>query len=591
MRMQKELQPIYIAALLFSGVVALYYPSLLEIFFKPVVFNIDDSNLMDFILNYELKVNEIFTARGSGKYFRPVLELSNLIDQRIWGADPFGFRMSNLLLHSANVILVYLTIRLILKSYNRSEGISILSAVIFAVHPMAVESVAWISGRTDPLATMWGLSALWLYLSARMGDRWYLLPLSLFCIFASAMSKEVGFAVPAIIASWEIVYSRLFWQDRNGKHIFLFIISIAVIPAYFLFRSSFFNAGDMGARLIKSGALSDIPLSISSILASFGFYMKKFIYPFPLEFVIETINVPIYALLGFIVILFLCISFFSDSLKRYGFFLLWAVVGTAPAAMISFTDVAWTKWAERYLYFSLVPLSVMTSMAYFEFTDKLSYEKKRTASIVGTCLLFSLALATSHRSRLWNDNLRFWEDAYSKNPNSINVAVPYANLLVQKEKIDEAGKVLEHAMGLKGPKHQVLYNLGHISRNREDFEKAEGYYKKTLVEARADSRFVLEGARFKSRILLSIGELKIAASGRIINDDEQKKSLYIDGVNYIEQAYKENSSDTFLLYRIAKEYLSIGEREKAVIYFKQYMKVSGDNIYRQAADKLIKKLE
>ena len=166
--------------------------------------------------------------------------------------------------------------------------------------------------------------------------------------------------------------------------------------------------------------------------------------------------------------------------------------------MISFTDVAWTKWAERYLYFSLVPLSVMTSMAYFELTDKLGYEKNGTASIVGICVLLSLALATYHRSRLWNDNLSFWSDAYSKNPNSINVAVSYANLLGPKKKIDEAGKVLEHAMGLKGPKHQVLYSLGHISRNREDFEKAEGYYKKTLVEARADSRFVLEGRDSKA---------------------------------------------------------------------------------------------
>lgn len=584
------IRPVYIVMLLFSAIVALYYPSIIDIFSHPSIFNIDDANLMDLILNHELQIKEVFSPKGTGKYFRPFHELSYLIDQRLWGADAFGFRMTNLLIHAFNVVLVYLTVRLILQNNERSEEISVLSAIIFGVHPIAVESVAWICGRTDPLATMWGLSSLWLYFSARIYGRWYLLPVSLFCAFASALSKEVGFAIPIIIAVWEIGYSRMYWNETQGRQKIIFILSIAVVPAYVLLRSIFFDAKDMSLRLIKSGISSDITSSSLAFLASFGFYIKKFLYPFPLELVIESINIPIYALIGFVVIIFFVISILINSLRKFSFFLLWALLGIGPPALISFTDIAWTRWAERYLYFSLVPLSVMTSMAYFEFSGKLSCEKKRIVTVVGICILLSLALATYHRSRLWNDNLRFWEDAYSKSLDSINVAVSYANLLIQKEKIDEAGKVLDRAMSLKGPKHQVLYSLGHISRNREDFEKAEVYYKKTLDEASADSRFALEGARFKSRILLSIGELKIAASGRV-NDDEKRKNLYLDGVNYFEQAYKENRSDTFLLYRIAKEYLSIGEKEKAVIYFKQYMQVSGDNIYRQAAEKLVSKLE
>lgn len=589
MKILKEISPVYIVMLLFSGVALLYYPSLIDIFFHPSVFSIDDANLMNHILNYQLQMDEVFSPRGSGKYFRPFHELSYLIDQRLWGANVFGFRMTNLLIHLFNVVLVYLTVRLILNNNDRSEDVSALSAIIFGVHPIAVESVAWICGRTDSLATMWGLLSLLLYFSARIDNRWYLLPFSLFCAFASALSKEVGFAIPVIIVLWEIGYSRLFWPDRQRIKVVPLILAVAVIPIYLLLRSSFFTTSDVSLRFIKSGISYDFISSLLSFLASYGFYIKKFIYPFPLELVIEGININGYAFLGLIISISFLISLLIDGLRRYSFFLLWALLGIGPAALVSFTDIAWTKWAERYLYFSLVPLSVITAMVYFELTGNFSHEKKRIASIVGICVLLSLALVTFNRSRLWNDNLKFWEDAYSKNPNSINVAVPYANLLIQKNKIDEAGTVLDHAMTLKGPKHQVLFSLAHISRNREDFEKAEGYYKKTLDEARADSRFVLEGAGFKSRILLSIGELKIAASGRI-EDDEQRKNLYLDGVNYFEQAYKENP-DAFLLYRIAKEYMSMGEKEKAIAYFKQYRDVSGDSIYRQSAEKLIRKLE
>jgi len=280
------------------------------------------------------------------RYFRPFLELTLLIDQRIWGADAFGFRLTNLFIHAFNTILVYLTVRLILKNNDRSEEISALSAIIFGIHPIAVESVVWISGRTDPLATMWGLLALWLYLlyattdvfshphpnplpegegecllfpplqgEGQGGDgqtplfmtghhvglynRWYLLPVSLFCILASALSKEVGYAIPIIIAVWEIGYSRMYWNAMQGRQKIIFILSIAVIPAYILLRNIFFDAKDMSLRLIKSGISSDITSSSLAFLASFGFYIKKFLYPFPLELVIESINIPIYTILGY----------------------------------------------------------------------------------------------------------------------------------------------------------------------------------------------------------------------------------------------------------------------------------------------------
>jgi hypothetical protein len=595
----------YIPLLLFAGAIALYFPSLLELFLKPSVFNIDDARLMDFLLNHEIRPGEVFAAFGSGKYYRPFLELSFLIDQRVWGAEVFGFRYTNLFIHAVNTVLVYLTVGLILRGItSRSIGIAALSSIIFGIHPIAVEPVAWVSGRTDALAAFWGLLSIWLYLSGRDG-KWYLFPLSMFCAIGAALSKEVGLSVPLIIASWEMFYSRFYVhanQSIKKRQKTIFIVVLAVIPVYFLLRIGFFPKGDMSAAFLSKGFFSSgVDSSALAFISSFGFYIKKFFYPFPLNFVIEEIDTNVYALLGLFFGLFFIISHFIGRTKKYSFFLFWAMICLSPAALISFTDIAWTKWAERYLYFPLVPLSVITAMVYFELIESLFHKRKgsgkghlgtaeRVVAAAGICILAVFAFATYQRSRLWNDNLAFWADAYRKSPDSISVSSAYAGVLRDKGLIYESEWVLMHALPLTGPKHQIYYTLGNIYWMEGNKVKAEESFILALNEARADQRFALEGPAFKSKILLSLSDLYMAEA-KAARDKTDRKERHEKGVAYMNQAYEENPSDTFLLYRIAKEYLVLGDHKKAVDYFKRYINVSSDDAYRQAAIKLIKKMD
>lgn len=580
----------YISSLIFACVAALYYPSLLEIFLKPSVFIVDDSRLMNFLLNHALQVTEIFSTFNSGKYFRPFLTLSFFLDQRIWDADVFGFRLTNLLIHAFNALLVFLIVTLMLKHNNRSSEIAALSGIIFGVHPLAVESVVWISGRTDSLATFWGLLALWSYFVARIQGRWYLFFLSFLFALGSAMSKEVGFAVPVIIASWEIWYSKLYGYGEQQKWKTIFVVSaVAAISAYLLLRRHFFSVRDMSLDFIASGIAGGGGSAGAAFLASFGFYMKKFFYPFPLNFVIEHVNVRLYAILGSFTGLIVIASHTRDGAKKYSFFMMWAMLGIAPAAVISFTDIAWTRWAERYTYFSLVPLSVAAAMAAFELSDRLRPVMRRVAAAAGIGVLCVFLVATYARSREWNDSLRFWSNAYRNNSRSIIVTSTYAGVLFQEGHYRESESVLKDALGLTGPKHSIYYGLGDIYRIKGDLEKAEENYSAALREARADTRFALEGPGFKSRILLSLADTNIRKAGKT-PDRALKKLHYNKGLDLMEQAYRENPSDIFILYNIAKQYLALNDRKSAASYFKRYIDVSGDNEYRRAAMKLVEKL-
>ncbi|MCK4816848.1 glycosyltransferase family 39 protein, partial [bacterium] len=226
-------RPAFIAMFLFSITVGLYYRSLMEVFFSQSVLTIDDSTLMQHLSNHKMQFYEIFNSGWQKKYFRPFIDFSYLVDQRLWGDSPFGFRSTNVLVHSLNVVFLYFTARTLLKFKKGGDEASFLAAILFAVHPIAVESVSWISGRSDSMATFWSMLAILFYLFAKDRHRLYLIPSSLFA-FLAILSKEVAIAVPLVIGLFEFFYCQSFGYRRSRYALAGFVLFLIVIPLYML---------------------------------------------------------------------------------------------------------------------------------------------------------------------------------------------------------------------------------------------------------------------------------------------------------------------------------------------------------------------
>ena len=84
-------------------------------------------------------------------YYRPVITLSYLLEYHLWGLRPFGYHATNVLLHAVSTVLV----ALILRRLRFGDGLCFTVALLFAVHPIHVENVAWIASRKDVLAFLW----------------------------------------------------------------------------------------------------------------------------------------------------------------------------------------------------------------------------------------------------------------------------------------------------------------------------------------------------------------------------------------------------------------------------------------------------
>ena len=118
-------------------------------------------------------------------YYRPIFFISMVADKGMWGIPPLGFHLSNLIFHSISTVLFYLLALLVLGEFkvDRKETIAFLSSLFFAFHPMHVESVSWIAGRTDVLCSLFFfLAFIFHILSYR--KLWFL-SLSAVCFFLS----------------------------------------------------------------------------------------------------------------------------------------------------------------------------------------------------------------------------------------------------------------------------------------------------------------------------------------------------------------------------------------------------------------------
>ncbi|HEX6626246.1 MAG TPA: hypothetical protein VF064_21190, partial [Pyrinomonadaceae bacterium] len=150
-------------------------------------------------------------GREHGGFFRPVFILSYVFDVALWGRRPFGFHLTNVLVHALNSFLVSLLARRLFDgagvAAGRRDAAALGAGLLFLLHPSHTEAVSWISGRADVLATFFGLLSLLFHLSyaqARLSDKRtprraplaISFVLSLLCFALALFAKEAAAFIP-----------------------------------------------------------------------------------------------------------------------------------------------------------------------------------------------------------------------------------------------------------------------------------------------------------------------------------------------------------------------------------------------------------
>jgi len=208
-------------------------------------------------------------------FYRPIVTLANFINFHLLGKTTFGYHIVNLGFHTLNVILLYLLILLLFKR----ELLALFSALFFAAHPIHINSVVWVSGRTDVIACFFVLLTVILFIKRKDHSgtsRALLFAGSIVTYLLSLLSKETTLALPLFLFIWDYLSER----ESIKKKIIPYMPFVAVTILYIILRIAVI--GNLGTGEPYTSA--NLFQRFLTAFAIYFYYFKKFIFPVYLNF-------------------------------------------------------------------------------------------------------------------------------------------------------------------------------------------------------------------------------------------------------------------------------------------------------------------
>jgi hypothetical protein len=359
-------------------------------------------------------VSTAFTHTYAANY-APLQIISYMIDFRIWGLQPFGFLVTNVILH----MLAALSIYALLVRLGTERIAALFGAAIFLVHPVQIESVLWISQRKSVLAMLFFLLAFHSYLAYReQGQRsrlaWYGASLILYLI--SALSKSVVVIFPFVL----ILYDHLYNHDprRLREHLdkvpFL-VVSLLIGAVTVLIQVPESVGGRTGYPADFALAY---PLTMLPVLAD---YIRLILWPTPSQLSliytvpwIRVVDGRFLIAAGIAVILAIIAFGLYRKSRRLFFWYCLFFVGLLPVSQII---PLVTKMNDRYLYFPMIGIAALCAFAAGALLVRL---RSGIATVAATsCLIGIIAIlgvASYQRSLVWRSTVTLFKDATSKAP-------------------------------------------------------------------------------------------------------------------------------------------------------------------------------
>lgn len=572
--LKKRYQLLLIAALILVA----YYPNVFAGFSR-----IDDTTMID---GYAQVIHwnsfhfiSIFATTGN-LYYRPLIVLSYFLDKLLLGFNPSLMHLENILLHLGNAVLVFFLTRRILPTKDRDISyLPLLAAILFGLHPINAESVSWISGRTDVLALTFILISSLLIIKFKETAQFQYVVLSLCALLAGASAKETALAfLPGFVL---IVNARQYSEDAlfhtrekaNNqilrKNILLITGCLIVAFVSFMPRAIAFVSHDSRMAMTIRYIFTDWMHTMFVALQAFGFYVKKLVYPFPLNFSIMDVD-PGYEIIA-VPVVALCIYnvFFRTYLSAI---FLTGVSLIIPAFVLAMNQIAWTPYAERYVYMTSAYFTIAIVIA----VDKvLGSRHARIVKIVVPTLIVVMLAFTMSRCLVWQNDYDLVKDTVEKSPMSRDMRLVYGNILAGRGNYGEALQQLEQGEKIPRFGYDDRFDLliGAIYERQGEINKAIGLFETALKKPHG---------LLSPNVLGSLVEL-LEQKKEVAQGIRERNALNRRIFSYTLKLFKLNH-DPHLLYKLGLISTELGQDARALMFFRQACNnMNYDDGYRKMA--------
>jgi len=537
-------------SLLFISIIGTYY----YIIFHGDFILLDDFDVMTRLLNeHSFSFKDIFFPSALGYYYRPMIELSFRIDYLVWLDIASGYHLTNVIMHMGNAVLVYFIALILLdKIIKDSKPAAFIAALLYGLNPLSAETVCWVSGRSELMVSLFLLSSFYLYLRFKRDGEYLQLFFSGLLLFLATITKETALAFPCIVIVFEFYFMRTFFHGKEQKSYTAIAYYLILSCGYFVFfRGTGVDTSHLPSAVNSAGSQQmHLVDSMRILLASFGFYLKKLIIPYPLNFSIYAIPLTLYSVIGCVVLAL----FFTKGLflpASFRFFVAWVIITVSPAVAAAVLHIPWVPWAERYLYVPLAGFCMALGLAF-------GMMKQNKLAIVAFILVIGLFWATTaNRAYIWADEVKLWEDTSRKSEFGTAYYFYGKSLLIRKrdsEGIEQLNKAIA-----KGYSYHPYLALSGLALSKGDYDGSEYWLQKAASEFPK-----------KTEIHKYLAENYLS---RVKEND--------DGTKYIHKAIDEytlfvanRKDDTAVLLKIAQLYKVVNQRNSAVPFLTRYLELT-----------------
>ena len=579
--MRVNIRERYLLLFLAFVTLGLYYPAILGDFCV-----MDDSGWVIKMLNYSMQndYSKIIGIGGASTYRRPLSRAIIYIVYRMSGENPLLFHLFNVFVHLASGILVYFLVKRLQGRETSNSWPALFGALLFLLHPANVEAVAWISGYCAVTATFCILLSIYLHLEVQNDLRDWRLWVAALCYLLSLFCYEIAAAMPLALVFWDLYQEKeRKWLEALKDCYRRWLPYGGMLVVYFIIR--------IGDRLFASKKIAVLPGTGASIdleyllkifinpIIALGFYLKKMIIPWPLNFHIGQVAKIPYFIVGFG---FLLVLLYGTRKKRWESLWGWIFLSALlPILFLAARPFSWTAVAERYSYLASVFFAIFVAILYAKYLAQRSFLLRRAVRMLLLVVLLAFSVSTASRAMVWQSNERLMGDTYRKSPNDGWVTYSYGILKAREGKLEEAEKYWQKALDLNFTINAAKA-LGWLEAGRGNYEKAESYY---LKAAWPSSKVEKITRNFDPEIYSSLARLHL----RWAKEDKPNATHHLERVvHFYTRAYEFSGEDPMILYNLGKFYLEQGNLQEAKKCFRQVWQDSPNTYYGKAAGKLMR---
>jgi Flp pilus assembly protein TadD len=423
--------------------------------------------------------------------WHPLTWLSLQLDASLWNLDPRGYHLTNVLLHTASVVLLFLALR----SLTGALWCSAAVALLYAVHPLRVEPVAWIAERKGVLSVFFGMLALWAYARYVRAPGVLRYLAVLVALALSLMSKPALVTFPflmLVLDWWPLGRAQTLrdWRRLAVEKLPMFglVLAFSVI--------AYWTQSGKGAL----GSLQMYPLvaRLANAAVSYAVYIYLTFVPINLAVLYPHpgVSLPLWKVAGALTLLAVVTSAAILLRRRAPYLLtgwLWYLGSLVP--VIGLVQVGGVAYADRYCYFPHVGILLILCWGVAD----LAAGRPRIALALAAVVAVLLAAQTNYQLSFWSDSVQLWE-------HDIKIAggVPRAlnNLgvgLQERGRTDDALVCYQESVRLDPTYRMARANLANLLRLKGRLDEAAREYDEILRQEPARSTAYCDYADVESR--------------------------------------------------------------------------------------------